>query len=79
LGGGEAEGGDKAKDSESGPSYYTVKRFKLGEALIEVVRRTLRENALSHTKAAKVLGVGLSSVEPLIRRVEESHRSTPRR
>jgi Zn-dependent peptidase ImmA (M78 family)/transcriptional regulator with XRE-family HTH domain len=70
---------DKAKDSESGPSYYTVKRFKLGEALIEVVRRTLRENALSHTKAAKVLGVGLSSVEPLIRRVEESHRSTPRR
>jgi Zn-dependent peptidase ImmA (M78 family) len=70
---------DKAKDSESGPSYYTAKRFKLGEALIDVVRRTLRENTLSHTKAAKVLGVGLSSVEPLIRRVEESHRSTPRR
>jgi Zn-dependent peptidase ImmA (M78 family)/transcriptional regulator with XRE-family HTH domain len=70
---------DKAKDSEGGPNYYTVKRFKLGEALIDVVRRTLRESTLSHTKAAKVLGVGLSTVEPLIRRVEESHRSTPRR
>ena len=33
--------------------------------LIDVVRRTLRDNALTHTKAAKVLGVKPGLVEPL--------------
>jgi hypothetical protein len=66
---------EQAKESAGGPSYYTVKRFKLGDALLDVVRRTLRENNLSHT-AAKVLGVGLSSVEPLIRTGENRSAST---
>jgi Zn-dependent peptidase ImmA (M78 family)/transcriptional regulator with XRE-family HTH domain len=60
------------RESEGGPSYYTVKKFKLGDALIDVVRRTVRDNVLSHTKAAKVLGVKTSSVEPLIRTIERS-------
>jgi Zn-dependent peptidase ImmA (M78 family)/transcriptional regulator with XRE-family HTH domain len=60
------------RDSEGGPNYYTVKKFKLGDALIDVVRRTVRDNILSHTKAAKVLGVKTSSVEPLIRTIERS-------
>ena len=60
------------RDSEGGPNYYTVKKFKLGDALIDVVRRTVRDNMLSHTKAAKVLGVKTSSVEPLIRTIERS-------
>jgi Zn-dependent peptidase ImmA (M78 family)/transcriptional regulator with XRE-family HTH domain len=63
---------DKAKESESGPSYYVVKQFKLGNALVDVVRRTLRNNELTHTKAAKVLGVKPGSVEPLLRRLERS-------
>jgi Zn-dependent peptidase ImmA (M78 family) len=63
---------DKAKEIEGGPSYYVVKQFKLGNALIDVVRRTLRNNELTHTKAAKVLGVKPSSVEPLLRRLERS-------
>jgi Zn-dependent peptidase ImmA (M78 family)/transcriptional regulator with XRE-family HTH domain len=63
---------DKAKDSEGGPSYYVVKQFKLGNALVDVVRRTLRNNELTYTKAAKVLGVKPSSVEPLLRRLEHS-------
>ena len=64
---------DKAKESEGGgPSYYVVKQFKLGNALVDVVRRTLRNNELTHTKAAKVLGVKPSSVEPLLRRLERS-------
>ncbi len=63
---------DKAKEKEGGPSYYMVKQFKLGNALIDVVRRTLRNNELTHTKAAKVLGVKPSSVEPLLRRMEGS-------
>ncbi|WP_263419314.1 ImmA/IrrE family metallo-endopeptidase [Terriglobus albidus] len=57
---------------EGGPSYYVVKQSRLGEALVDVVRRTLRENRLTHTRAAKVLGVKPSSVEPLIRRYEKS-------
>jgi Zn-dependent peptidase ImmA (M78 family)/transcriptional regulator with XRE-family HTH domain len=63
---------EKAKESEGGPSYYTVKQFKLGNALIDVVRRTLRNNELTYTKAAKVLGVKPSSVEPLLSRYEGS-------
>jgi hypothetical protein len=61
---------EDAKESEGGPSYYVVKRFKLGNALVDVVRRTLRDNLLTHTKAAKVLGVKPSSVEPLVRGFE---------
>jgi len=57
---------------EGGPSYYAVKQSRLGEALVDVVRRTLRENRLTHTRAARVLGVKPSSVEPLIRRYEKS-------
>lgn len=57
---------------EGGPSYYVVKQSRLGEALVDVVRRTLRENRLTHTRAARVLGVKPSSVEPLIRRYERS-------
>jgi Zn-dependent peptidase ImmA (M78 family) len=57
---------------EGGPSYYVVKQSRLGEALVDVVRRTLRENRLTHTRAARVLGVKPSSVEPLIRRYEKS-------
>jgi Zn-dependent peptidase ImmA (M78 family)/transcriptional regulator with XRE-family HTH domain len=61
---------EDARDSEGGPSYYVVKRFKLGNALVDVVRRTLRDNLLTHTKAAKVLGVKPSSVERLVRGFE---------
>ncbi len=63
---------EKAKEREGGPSYYTVKQFKLGNALLDVVGRTLRNNDLTHTKAAKVLGVKPSSVDPLLRRLEVS-------
>ncbi|MEJ0096537.1 MAG: ImmA/IrrE family metallo-endopeptidase [Methylocella sp.] len=63
---------DSARETEGGPSYYVVKQFKLGNALIDFVRRTVRNNELSHTKAAKVLGVNPGSVEPLLRRFESS-------
>jgi len=63
---------DKAKESESGPSYYVIRQHRLGDAILDVVRRTLRVNILTHTKAAKVLGVKPSSVEPLLRGYEES-------
>lgn len=63
---------DANKEDEGGPSYYVVRQSKLGNALLEVVRRTLRDHTLTHTKAAKVLGVKPSSVEPLLRGYEKS-------
>ncbi|AEO47021.1 hypothetical protein F11_02755 [Rhodospirillum rubrum F11] len=65
---------DRAEENkkEGGPSYYVVKRFKLGDALVDVVRRTLRDNLITHTKAAKVLGVKPGSVDPLIRNFEKT-------
>jgi Zn-dependent peptidase ImmA (M78 family)/transcriptional regulator with XRE-family HTH domain len=63
---------EEAKDSEGGPNYYTVKRFKIGNALLGLVQRSVRDNLLSHTKAAKVLGVGPGVVEPLLKRYEST-------
>ncbi len=48
---------EEARETEGGPSYYTAKQFKLGAALLGLVQRSVRDNLLSHTKAAKVLGV----------------------
>lgn len=58
------------EDERGGPSYYTVRRHRLGAALISLVGRTLRANEVTHTKAAKLLGVKPSSVEPLLAGVE---------
>lgn len=53
-------------DDASGPSYYVVRRHRVGGALIDVVRRTLAEGLLTPTKAGKVLGVKAINVEPLL-------------
>lgn len=57
-------------DDGQGPSYYTVRKHRLGEALLRLVGRTLRANELTHTKAGKLLGVRASSVEPLLAGLE---------
>ena len=60
----------RARESDSGPSYYTIRRHRLGSALVNLVGRTVRANELTHTKASKVLGVKASNVEPLLRGVK---------
>ncbi len=52
--------------SDDGPSYYVVKRSRLGSPLLSVVRRAVQSDALTYTKAAKILGVNPSSVAPLL-------------
>jgi hypothetical protein len=52
----------------AGPSYYTVRRHRLGRALLDVVRRGLQGDVITHTKAAKILGVSPASVAPLLAR-----------
>ncbi len=49
-----------------GPSYYVVKRHRLGNALLDVMRHSLDEGIITPTKAAQVLGVKPRNVEPLI-------------
>lgn len=63
---------EEAKESEGGPNYYTVKQFKVGNALLGLVQRSVRDNVLSHTKAAKVLGISPGVVEPLLKRYESA-------
>lgn len=56
------------KEREGGPSYYVVRRHRLGPALVELVRRTLASGALTPSKASKVLGVKPANVHALVDR-----------
>ena len=57
---------DRSKASESGPSYYVVRRHRMGAALLGLVRRSLDEGNITYTKASRVLGVKPRNVEPLL-------------
>jgi Zn-dependent peptidase ImmA (M78 family)/transcriptional regulator with XRE-family HTH domain len=56
---------DRPKGS-SGPSYYVVRRHRLGHAMLDFARHYTDAGALSPSKAAKVLGVKPRSVYPLL-------------
>ncbi len=57
---------ERARDNDGGPSYYVVRRHRLGHALVDLVRRTMADGILSPSKAAKVLGVKPVNVETLV-------------
>lgn len=59
---------EEERDSgeSGGPSYYVVKRHRLGNALLDVIRRSLGEGIITYTKAAQVLGVKPRNVDPLV-------------
>ncbi len=50
----------------NGPSYYVVRRHRLGHAMLDFARRYMDAGALSPSKAAKVLGLKPRSVYPLL-------------
>jgi Zn-dependent peptidase ImmA (M78 family)/DNA-binding XRE family transcriptional regulator len=56
---------DRVKGS-AGPSYYVVRRHRLGHAMLDFARHYTDAGALSPSKAAKVLGVKPRSVYPLL-------------
>ncbi|MEB0091789.1 XRE family transcriptional regulator [Pseudomonas sp. CCI4.2] len=56
----------ESRGSSSGPSYYVVRRHKLGGAIVGLVQRTMREGALTATKAGRVLGVKPANVYNLV-------------
>ena len=50
-----------------GPSYYTIRRQRLGDAMIQMTSQMLTTKALSTSKAARVLGVRPENLNTLIR------------
>ncbi|HBY42163.1 XRE family transcriptional regulator [Brevundimonas sp.] len=54
------------KEKRGAPDFYTVRRQRLGQALLAVVRRNVEGGTLSPVKAAKVLGVSPRGVDPLL-------------
>ena len=57
---------ENRQPDEQGPTFYIVRRHRLGARLLGLVRRALQEEVLTHTRAAKILGVGPASVSPLL-------------
>jgi Zn-dependent peptidase ImmA (M78 family) len=62
---------EQNRDDGTGPNRHVVIRSRLGNALLEVAWRNLRENTLTQTKAAKLLGVKAGAVEALLRGYEQ--------
>lgn len=52
----------------TGPSYYIVKRHKLGSSLVNLVDRMMSAGVLSTTRAGKILDVGPKNVDNLFSR-----------
>ncbi|MFY9948535.1 MAG: XRE family transcriptional regulator [Candidatus Sulfotelmatobacter sp.] len=56
----------KQKVRDGGPSYYVVKRHRIGKALLGLADRSIAEGLLTYTKAGRLLGVKARNVEPLL-------------
>lgn len=57
---------ERSHETEGGPSYYVVRRHRVGTALIDFVRNMTATGALTTSKAGKVLGVKPKNVQELI-------------
>ncbi len=56
----------RAREQESGPSYYRVRRHRLGNRMIGLTGRMVRTDSLSTSKAAQILGVKPRQVQSLL-------------
>ncbi len=52
----------RGKEADGGPTYYIVRRHRLGPALIDTVNYLLKSGGVSVVKAAKILGVKPNNV-----------------
>lgn len=55
------------KNSDEEPSYYTLRRYQLGPALVSLARRSMDSRALTSSKASIMLGVPARSAFALTR------------
>ena len=51
---------------DSGPNFYVVRRHRLGNKITDLVRSMMAADALSTSKAARILGVRARQVQPLL-------------
>lgn len=56
----------KARGAQQGPTYYVVRRHRVGEALLNFARRMLGNGALTTVRAARVLSVKPQNVGALL-------------
>ena len=56
----------RAREEDRGPTYYPVRRHRVGKALLELVGAMMRVGAITTSKAGKVLGVKAKNVQTLI-------------
>lgn len=67
---------EREKDPEAGgPTYYILRRHRLGPALLDFARHSVETGALSPTKASIVLGVKPINVYPLLFEVKPGKKS----
>lgn len=57
---------EQNRSKEGGPNWYTVRRHRLGAALLAVARRGIADGSLTPTRAARMLGVKPMAVYPLL-------------
>ncbi len=60
---------NKSKKTEGGPSYYTVRKNRLGSAILEITKQFMNAGALTTTKASMILGVKPKNVQRLLKGV----------
>jgi Zn-dependent peptidase ImmA (M78 family)/transcriptional regulator with XRE-family HTH domain len=70
---------EKSKATDTGPNYYIVRRHRLGDALLRFVNHELRAESVTHTTAAKILGVKPGAVETLLSGLVGAGNGAPRR
>ena len=56
----------EAREREDRPTHYVVRRHRLGGRIINLARRMMAADALSTSKAARILGVKPRQVQPLL-------------
>ena len=54
------------RETESGPSYYAVRRFHLGPALVGLAKQFVSTGELTPSKASVILGVNPGKVYRLL-------------
>lgn len=57
---------------DRGPPPNVLRRARLGSGLLDRVRRALQDDALTHTKAARILGVAPTAVDQLLRERQQA-------
>lgn len=54
------------RESDNGPSWYVIRRHRLGNALLAIARHGIVDGTLTPTRAARMLGVKPMAVYPLL-------------